>query len=187
MRSISPTLVLVALVALPIAAESRIRVENTSDGSARLTVGFADQARNAAKLKVGGDGIAELIVEAPSPRMRLSGGTLQTDPMIDLIARRQNRQEAGAPALYVIDTADTPAQFAPFEGPLVYDDWGGMYGVGAWGGSYGGYYSTGGGRSFSSGASRPSRGGSHGQSHPSRPSTNGGSFRASGVIARGHR
>jgi len=135
MRSISPSLVLVALVALPIAAESRIRVENTSDGSARLTVGFADQSRNAAKLKVGGDGIAELVVEAPSPRMRLSGGTLQTDPMIDLIARRQNRLEAGAPALYVIDNADTPAQFAPFDGPLVYDDWGGMYGAGAWGGA----------------------------------------------------
>jgi len=188
MRSVSKAMVLVALIALPVAAESRIRVENTSNGSSRLTIGFADEARNAAKLKMGGDGIAELVVEAPSPKMRLRGGTLQTDPAIDLIARRQNREEAGAPGLYIVDSADTPAQFAPVDGPLVYDDWGGMYGVGAWGGGYGGYYTpVGGGRHFNSGGSRPSRGGSHAPSQPSRPSTSGGSFRAHGVIARGHR
>lgn len=192
MRSSSLPLVLAALVALPVAAESRIRVENTSDPSSRVTVGFASESRNAAELKVGSDGVAELVVAAPSPKMRLRGGTLQTDPMIDLIARRQNRQEAAAPVLYVVESADTPAQFSPVDGPLVYDDWGGMYGVGAWGGgygSYGGYYANGGGhRNLGAGGDRPSRGGSHGQSQPSRPSTsNGGSFRASGVIARPHR
>jgi hypothetical protein len=192
MRSPSLPLVLVALVALPVAAESRIRVENTSDPSSRVTVGFASEPRNAAELKVGADGVAELVVAAPSPKMRLRGGTLQTDPMIDLIARRQNRQEAGAPVRYVVESSDTPAQFSPADGPLVYDDWGGMYGLGAWGGGYGGYggyyANVGGGRSFSPGGDRPSRGGgSHGQSQPSRPSTSGGSLRASGVIAHGHR
>ncbi|MFA6956687.1 MAG: hypothetical protein WC538_12525 [Thermoanaerobaculia bacterium] len=180
MRSSLPWVV-IALVAVPVAAESRIRVENTSDPSSRLTVAFASESRNAAKLKVGADGVAELVIDAPSPKMRLRGGTLQTDPMIDLIARRQDRQESAAPALYIVDSADTPAQFSPFDGPLVYDDWGGMYGAGAWGGGY--YVGAGGVRSFGPGDGH-SHGGSRGGAQPSRPSSNGGSFHARGVIAR---
>lgn len=184
MRSSSLPWVLVALIALPIAAESRIRVENTSDGSSRLTVGFADPSRNSAQLKVGADGRAELVVEAPSPTLRLHGGTLQTDPAIELIARRKLREEAGAPALFIVNSTDTPSQLRPFDGPLVYDDWGGMYGIGAWGGAY--YGSIGVGRNLDSRSGRRS-GGERTRSQPARPSSNGGSYHAHGVIARPRR
>ncbi len=128
--------IVAALIALPAAGSggTRIKVENTSDPSSRVTISFADAARTPARLAVGDDGVAELVVEAPSPRLRLRGGTLQSDPMIELAANRQLREESSAPALFVVNSPDTPASFAPFDGPLVYDEQAGWWGVGAWSG-----------------------------------------------------
>lgn len=62
---------------------SRIRLENSSQPGSRVTIAFADPARTPARLETGEDGILELVVEAPSPRRRLRGGSLRTDPMIE--------------------------------------------------------------------------------------------------------
>lgn len=176
------TWMVAALVALPAAGEARVRLENTSDPSSRVTIGFAEPSRTAARVEVRANGVTELVVEAPSPRLRLRGGTLQTDPMIDLIARRQVRQEASAPVLHIVRSGDTPAQFSPFDGPLVYDDYAGMWGGVAWGGGV--YGSWGGVRRFDSGGGRRSGGDHGGAAHAPRTPTSGGSFRAQGVVAR---
>jgi hypothetical protein len=163
--------------------ETRVRVENTSDPSSRVTIGFAEQARKPARVEVGANGVTELIVEAPSPRLRLRGGTLQTDPMIDLIARRQIREESGDPVLHIVRSGDAPAQFSPYDGPLVYDDYAGWWGGGAWtGGFYG--ISWGGSRRFDSGGGRRTGGDRGRTTHAPRTPTSGGSFQARGVIAR---
>lgn len=131
---------LIVVLSFPALADdaARIRLENTSQPGSRVTIAFADPARTPARLETGDDGISELVVEAPSPRLRLRGGSLRTDPMIEAIARREARESS--PRLMVIDSADAPAQFSPFDGPLVYDDWGsdyragGYWGVASWGG-----------------------------------------------------
>lgn len=190
MRSSSLPWVFAALVALPVAGETRVRVENISDPSSRVTIGFAEQAGKPARVEVGANGVAELVVEAPSPRLRLRGGTLQTDPMIDLIARRQIREESGAPALHIVRSGDAPAQFAPFDGPLVYDDYAGWWGGGAWtGGWYGSYggsrrFDSGVGRRFDSGGGRRTGGGDWRSTHAPRTPQSGGSFKARGVVPR---
>ncbi|MBI2213625.1 MAG: hypothetical protein HYU52_08255 [Acidobacteria bacterium] len=170
-----------ALIAFPAAGESRIRLENTSDPSSRVTIGFADAARNPARVEVRADGVAVLVVEAPSPRLRLRGGTLQTDPMIDLIARRQLREESHAAVLHVVDSYDTPPRFYAFDGPLVYDDWAGYPAGGACCGAY--FAPAGGHRDYRWSGSRTSGGNRGAPTRPARPSTYGGSFRTQGVIA----
>ncbi|MCM2314273.1 MAG: hypothetical protein NDJ92_03860 [Thermoanaerobaculia bacterium] len=140
---------LIAVLSFPALANdsSRIRLENASQPGSRVTIAFADPARTPARLETGDDGIAELVVEAPSPRLRLRGGSLRTDPMIEAIARRQLRDASPAPNLIVIDHVDTPAQFSSFDGPLVYDDWAGDDLEGAyWGVSWRGGFCDGGGR-----------------------------------------
>ena len=75
----------VVVLSFPALADnaSRIRLENSSQPGSRVTIAFADPARTTARLETGEDGISELVVEAPSPRRRLRGGSLRTDPMIE--------------------------------------------------------------------------------------------------------
>lgn len=130
---------LIVVLAIPASADSgtRIRLENAAQPGSRVTITFADPARTPARLEVGEDGVSELVVEAPSPRRRLRGGSLRTDPMIAAMARRQDRESSSAPNLLVIRSVDMPLRVSPDRGPLVYDEWGGYPG-GYWGGGYGG-------------------------------------------------
>lgn len=128
----------IVAVAFPVSADkgTRIRLENSSQPGSRVTIAFADPERVPARLETGDDGSSELVVEAPSPRLRLRGGSLRTDPMIAALALRQLRDSAPAPNLIVIDHSEPPAQFPSFDGPLVYDDWaGGYWESGYWGGA----------------------------------------------------
>jgi hypothetical protein len=180
--------ILAALFALPAAGAPRILVENRSDPSARVTVGFAQGEETASRDRERA-ATDEVVVDAPSPKRRLRGGTLQTDPMIDLIARRQLRESSPAPVLQVVNTGDAPAVFAPSDGPLVYDDGyaGGFWGTDIWGA---GWYSPRFERGCCTrdGGRRPGgdrrQGGERARPQPPREPVSGGSVQARGMIHR---
>ncbi|MGK2858811.1 MAG: hypothetical protein ACSLFQ_16560 [Thermoanaerobaculia bacterium] len=140
---------LIVVLAIPASADSgaRIRLENAAQPGSRVTITFADPARTPARLEVGDDGISELVVEAPSPRLRLRGGSLRTDPMIAAMARRHDRESSSAPNLLVLRSVEMPLRVSPDRGPLVYDEWagnwGGYWGGASWGGGYCDNYGSG--------------------------------------------
>ncbi len=127
--------ILIVFLAFPAAAATgtRIRLENASQPGSRVKITFADPARTPARVEVADDGTTELVVEAPSPRLRLRGGSLRTDPLIEALARRQLRESSTAPTLLVMRSAEPPVQFASTGGPLVYDEWESWRGAVAWG------------------------------------------------------
>lgn len=183
MRRPSVSWIVALLVALPAAAESRVRLENVSDSSSRVTVGFADPGRTPATLRAAADGGVELVVDAPSPKLRLRGGSLQTDPAIELMARRALREESAGAAVLVLPSREYARPLAPADGPLVYDDWGGWWGGSVW---TGGWYGTVG-RTGHVDRRGGSRIGDSGGARAPRIPASGGSFRAHGTIARPRR
>jgi len=78
------------LVAAPaLATDGRIRIENTG-GSGRVEIVMSDETVRTVEIKVSGGASGEMmVVEAPAPMVRLSGGSIDIDMLLE--ARVQQR------------------------------------------------------------------------------------------------
>jgi len=95
------------LTAAPVlASDGRIRIENTG-ASGRVAIVMSDESVRTVEINVPGSGSGEMmIVEAPAPMVRLSGGSIDVDVLLE--ARVQQRLRESAPRRATVSVLDSP-------------------------------------------------------------------------------
>lgn len=98
----------VLLAATPaLATDGRIRIENTG-ASGRVEIVMSDESVRTVEINVPGGASGEMmVVEAPAPMVRLSGGSMDVDMLLE--ARVQQRLRETAPRRATVSILESPA------------------------------------------------------------------------------